>query len=97
MTNDQDKPMLTRAERILMKALTETTYSFQSDRMLLEPKELVKAKIGHSPDDFDAAILTFAEPVNLQPLTRRGGRMLVDYNAFEEVDNPQRGTYADQY
>jgi phage terminase large subunit len=47
----------------LIAALTQTTYSFQRDRLLLEPKEGVKAKLGYSPDEFDAAIMTFAEPV----------------------------------
>lgn len=81
----------------LMAALTQTTYSFQNDRLLLEPKEMVKAKIGKSPDDFDAAILTFAEPVSLQPMSRRGGRMLVNYDPFEELDKPARDVYAGSY
>ena len=47
----------------LAAALTRTTYSHDKDKLLLEPKDMVKAKIGFSPDEFDAAILTFAEPI----------------------------------
>ena len=48
----------------LAAALPATTYSFtKSGLLLLEPKELVEAKIGYSPDDADAGALTFAEPV----------------------------------
>jgi len=47
----------------LSAALTQTTYSFMGDKILLEPKDDVKKKLGYSPDDFDAFILTFAEPV----------------------------------
>ncbi len=77
----------------LLAALTQTTYTFQNDRMILEPKEIVKAKIGFSPDDFDSAILTFAEPINLQPRTPRGGRMLVDYDPFADLDKPSQQKY----
>ncbi len=82
----------------LSRALCETTYTFQGDRMLLEPKELVKERLLFSPDDFDAAILTFAEPVTIIAQTRRGGnRMSVEYNPFAEVDRAPTGTYADLY
>lgn len=47
----------------LSQALTQTTYTFKGDQLLLEPKEDVKAKIGHSPDHMDALMLTFALPI----------------------------------
>lgn len=47
----------------LTAAFTQTTYSFQGDRMLVEPKDDIKVKLGYSPDDFDGFILTFASPV----------------------------------
>ena len=47
----------------LVAALSQTTYSFRGDRLLLEPKEQVKARLGYSPDDADALALTFAQPV----------------------------------
>lgn len=47
----------------LLTALTQTEYAFRGDRILLEPKEDVKKKIGFSPDEMDSAMLTFAHPV----------------------------------
>lgn len=47
----------------LVGELTQTTYTFKGDRMILEPKEIIKAKIGRSPDHADALALTFADPV----------------------------------
>lgn len=55
----------------LISELPAMTYTFKGDRLLLEPKELVKEKIGHSPDDSDALVLTHASPVaprNLDPV-----------------------------
>lgn len=55
----------------LITELPAMTYTFKGDRLLLEPKELVKEKIGHSPDDSDGLFLTFAGPVaprNLGPV-----------------------------
>lgn len=47
----------------LLAAMTQTTYTHKGDRLLIEPKEQVKAKLGYSPDHFDALMLTFAAPV----------------------------------
>jgi hypothetical protein len=47
----------------LLAALSQTTYTFRGDRLLLEPKEQVKARLGYSPDDADAFALTFSQPV----------------------------------
>ncbi len=52
----------------LVAALSQTTYSFRGDRLLLEPKEQVKARLGYSPDDADALALTFAQPVAGRPI-----------------------------
>ena len=46
----------------LIAALSQTTYSFRGDRLLLEPKDQVKQRLGYSPDDADAFALTFAQP-----------------------------------
>jgi hypothetical protein len=51
----------------LLTALTQTTYTFQGDKLLLEPKADLKDRIGFSPDEFDALILTFAQPVMMVP------------------------------
>jgi phage terminase large subunit len=58
----------------LKAALPVTTYTFtKSGLMILEPKEMIEAKIGYSPDDADAFALTFAQPVAYvdQPLIPR--------------------------
>lgn len=47
----------------LVAAMTQTTYTFHGDKLLLEPKDQVKLKLGYSPDDADAFVLTFAQPV----------------------------------
>lgn len=47
----------------LIAELTAPTYSFRGDRMLLEPKELIKQRLGRSPDIADALALTFAQPI----------------------------------
>ena len=47
----------------LLTALTQTTYTFQGDKQLLEPNTDLKPPIGLSPDEFDALILTSAHPV----------------------------------
>jgi len=51
------------ASRELIAALSRTTYSFRGDRLLLESKDQVKARLGYSPDDADAFVLTFAQPM----------------------------------
>ena len=56
----------------LLAALTATTYTFQGDRFLIEPKDQVKRKLGYSPDEADAFVLTFAEQVHSARGRRRG-------------------------
>ena len=71
----------------LVHELTQTTYSFQGDKFLLEPKESVKSKIGHSPDFSDAAVLTFAEPVTRAAAVQSvGNRHRSEYDPFAAVN-----------
>lgn len=58
----------------LTAALTQTTYSFKGDRMILEPKDDIKAKLGYSPDHADALALTFAQPVTPKNTHRTPGK-----------------------
>lgn len=51
----------------LTRALVATTYTFKGEQLLLEPKEDLKVKLGHSPDHMDALMLTFAMPVERAP------------------------------
>jgi phage terminase large subunit len=73
----------------LLAALTQTTYSFQRDRLLLQPKEDLKVKLGYSPDEADAFVLTFAEPVQINSAVRRPMEK-VEYNPFAELDRSMR-------
>ncbi len=74
----------------LLQALVSTTYSFKGDRMLMEPKELVKKKMGgHSPDEMDAAILCFAEevsPANRQVRRPNQSAIAGGYDPFKEIN-----------
>lgn len=52
----------------LIEELTATTYTFRNDKILIEDKEFVKAKLnGRSPDHADALACTFAFPVTPKP------------------------------
>lgn len=71
----------------LTAALTQTLYTFQGDRLLLEKKIDVKKKLGYSPDHADAFVQTFAEPVSPknvrpQPARKSAGS---DYDPFSEM------------
>ena len=54
---------LFEAPKELVGELTQTTYTFKGDRLIIEPKEIIKAKLGRSPDLADGLALTFAAPV----------------------------------
>jgi phage terminase large subunit len=81
--------------RELLRALTETTYTSQKDKLIIEPKESVKEKLGFSPDEMDAFMLTFAEPVSPKSAKIRQTvqRPLV-YEPFAELDRGANRAYA---
>jgi phage terminase large subunit len=47
----------------LKEEMTTLTYSFKGNRILMEPKESLKKRLGRSPDKFDSLGTTFAFPV----------------------------------
>lgn len=47
----------------LVGELTVPTYTFKGDKLILEDKEQIKARLGRSPNYADALFSTFAEPV----------------------------------
>lgn len=51
-----------------------TTYTFKGDKMIVEPKEEVKAKLGRSPDVWDSLCQTFAMPVAAKSLMLGGSK-----------------------
>ena len=67
----------------LAAALSRTTYSYRGDRLLLEPKDMVKMRLGYSPDDADAFVLGFAQPV--VAADRTVGRHVVDYDPYASL------------
>jgi phage terminase large subunit len=69
----------------LLAALTQTTYTFKGDRFLLEDKDQVKIKIGYSPDEADAFVLTFAEPITTNK-SRPARRIQPVYEPFKDLD-----------
>jgi len=78
----------------MLKALVETTYTFKGDKLLLEPKEMVKIKLnGKSPDEMDAGMLTFAEPVARKVDSRPLPLPSSAYEPFRELDKRAGQTY----
>lgn len=65
----KDGGALPPESRELVGELTQTTYTYKGDQLILEPKKLIKAKLGRSPDHADALALTFAEPVASRTMT----------------------------
>jgi hypothetical protein len=47
----------------LIREATAITYTFQGDRLILEPKEIIKKRLGHSTDYWDSYSNTFAFPI----------------------------------
>ena len=73
----------------LLASLTQTTYTFEkrSSRLILEPKDVVKAKLGYSPDEADACALTFAEPITRKKSSFERRRAAAeDWNPFKETE-----------
>lgn len=77
----------------LVKELTEPTYSFKSGKLIIEPKEQVKKRLGFSPDIADALSQTFAMPdmpsslhntLASGTLLNNSGKMKMDYDPFDD-------------
>ena len=68
----------------LIGELTQTTYTFKGDALLLEPKALIKAKLGRSPDEADALALSFAEPVAPKPKPQPFRQKEAEFDVFSE-------------
>lgn len=67
----------------MIASLSETTYTHKGDALLIEPKELIKEKLGYSPDECDAFCLTFAQPVLRHSLNKNyntGMKLRSNYN-----------------
>jgi phage terminase large subunit len=75
----------------LMQALTQTTYTHKGDRLLLEDKDQIKEKLGYSPDEADALVLTFAEPIAVPNSQPRVFNSPKPYDPFAEFDTLSAG------
>ena len=78
----------------LLAELVAHTYTFKGDKLLVMPKEMVKAKLGRSPDKADAFVLTFAFPV-LPKLNTESPDFLV--RAFASAQNGRAQTEYDVF
>jgi hypothetical protein len=77
----------------LTAALTNTLFAFKGDRMMLEPKLAVKAKIGYSPDHADSAAQTFHSPVTPRGFRQQPNRsrMTAEYDPFSKAFEVMEG------
>jgi phage terminase large subunit len=79
----------------LIAELSTATYSYQKEKIRVEEKDQMKARLGRSPDHADAAACTHAYPVALPPDTRRAlfefdmhanyNKTLTDYDPLERA------------
>lgn len=53
----------------LVAEASSATYAYKGDRIIVEPKELMKQRLGRSPDHADAAACTHAYPVSVPKRT----------------------------
>jgi phage terminase large subunit len=79
----------------MIRELTVPTYSFIGNKFVLEPKDLIKIRLGSSPDLADAYFLTFALPDRPAGAIamQRGKRQttLHDFDPYAlEVDEPEQ-------
>ncbi|MGE7139149.1 hypothetical protein ACQKIE_16100 [Luteibacter sp. NPDC031894] len=71
----------------LIAELTTPTYAFKGDKLLIEPKEDIKKRLGRSPDMADALALTFAFPVapKVGRAPARASAAVQDYDPFRSL------------
>lgn len=79
----------------LVAAMTQTTYTFakNSSQLILEPKDVVKVKIGYSPDHADAFVQTFAEPVLPTQAPTAKSRHTSEYDPFGSLGRAVSESY----
>lgn len=73
----------------IVAELTTPTYTFKGDKLILEDKEQIKARLGRSPNYADALFTTFAEPVHadrslvgIQHLVAQSMKAKTEYDPF---------------
>ncbi len=71
----------------LVAELTTPTYTLKSGKFLIEPKDLVKKRLGRSPDLADGLCLTFSLPEMpgaFHPAASQAGKLKAEYDPFAE-------------
>lgn len=85
----------------LKEELCATTFIYQGDKFRIVEKELIKDKIGRSPDKADALALTFAFPVAKRSIASRlgidPGRKHGEYDPYTRVERLNRTPDHDPY
>lgn len=66
----------------IVAELTAPVYFFHGDRLQLQHKDDIKAKIGRSPDIADALALTFAAPVRRRARQTTRGKATSDHDPY---------------
>jgi hypothetical protein len=69
----------------MIAELTEPTYTFAGGKFVVEPKDLVKKRLGTSPDYADALFQTFAlpdAPADVMAKFRRSTRVDADFDPY---------------
>ena len=85
----------------MVAELTTPTYTFSGGKFMLEDKDMIKKRLGCSPDLGDALALTFAIPdqpkeASLQQLFSRPNQTDNDWDPFQEEGSRQKQyDYAD--
>lgn len=72
----------------LIAELTTPEYSFKGDKLFIQPKDMIKKKLGRSPDLADALALTFAYPVHAR---RQPGRFGLEAMVVEQYGSSKPG------
>jgi len=70
----------------LVSELSVPTYTFKGDKFIIEPKDLVKARLMRSPDYGDGLALTFAQPVARRSKEEAVRRVMVTPNMGAGAD-----------
>lgn len=67
----------------LKEALAKTTYTHKKGKLIIEPKDQLKIKLGFSPDIADAGALTFCAPVARQGAGMSNSTHTSNYNPLD--------------
>lgn len=67
----------------LKEALYRTTYTHKKGKLIIEPKEDLKIKLGYSTDHMDAGALTFAAQVSSRYDVSSGNQHTYNYNPLD--------------